>query len=170
MKKYLFTIFTMLFVFGVTAFADKHDIAGNIAVLDFNKVLMSSPQLEAAKTELKNKFDPRGKELEATQKKFQENIQAFSKNSPTMKAEDKKAAEQKLKDEQEKLQDMQSKFQNDLGKAQNDAMQKIMKKMEEIVTKVAKDKKFDLVIAKSSIAYSKPELDITEEVISQVKK
>lgn len=166
MKRFLLTISTIaLFVFGAAAFADM-----KIGVLDLNKVMMESPQVEAAKTKLKAKFDAREKEIIAAQKAFQSDIEKFNKESPTMKADAQKAAQQKIVDQQKKLQEAQAKFQNDLNIAQSEALKEIVKKIESIVNKMAVDKKFDLIVAKASTAYNKPELEITSEVISQMKK
>jgi outer membrane protein len=166
MKKFLLAVTAVtLFLFGTVVFADM-----KIAVLDLNKVMMGSPQLDAAKTKLKGKFDVREKELVAAQKSFQSDIEAFNKNGPTMKADEQKTAQQKIIDQQKKLQDMQTKFQNDLNVAQNDAMQNIVKKIEEIVKGIAADKKFDLILAKAGVAFNKPEFEITDDVIKQMKK
>ena len=67
------------------------------------------------------------------------------------------------------MQEMQAKFQKDATTAQNDTMNNILKKVEDVINKIAADQKFDLVIAKTSVPYSKKELDITDEVIKQVK-
>lgn len=166
MKKFLFIISSIvLFSFGTVACAHT-----SMAILDLNKVMMDSPQLEVAKNKLKKQFDAREKELMAIQKTFQTDIEAFNKNSATMKEGDKKVTQQKIMDQQKKLQDMQTKFQNDLNTAQNDAMQNIVKAVEGIVKKIATDKKLDVVFAKAGTAYNKPELEITDDVIKQMKK
>ena len=166
MKRFLVNFSAVvLFVFGATVFADM-----KIGVLDLNKVMMDSPQVEAAKAKLKSKFDAREKEMVASQKAFQADIEKFNKESPTMKADAQKAAQQKIIEQQKKLQDAQSKFQNDLNTAQNEELKGIVKKIEGIVNKMAADKKFDLIVAKAGTAYNKPELEITSDVIAQMKK
>jgi len=166
MRKILLAASTMIFLMlGSAVFAET-----KIGVIDYEKVVVGSPQLVAAKADLKKKFDPREKEISEAQKKFQSDIEAFSKNGPTMKADDQKAAQQKIMDQQKKLQEMQTKFQNDATTAQNNTMRDILKKIEDIVNKIATGKNLDLVIAKNSVPYSKKELDITDEVIKQIKK
>ncbi|CAL7961988.1 outer membrane protein [Gammaproteobacteria bacterium] len=166
MKKFLITMSVVaLFAFGTQAFADM-----KIGVLDLNKVMMDSPQLEIAKKALKGKFDVREKEMLAAQKAFQVDIEAFNKNSPTMKANDQKAAQQKIISQQKDLQEKQTKFQKDLSDEQNSAMKDIVKKIEGIVNNIAVSKKFDLIVAKAATAYNKPELEITDEVVKQMKK
>jgi outer membrane protein len=165
MKKFLIAASTVvLFVFGSTVFADLR-----IGVLDLNKVMMDSPQLAAAKTKLKNDFDKREKDILSAQQAFQKAVEEFSKNSATMKDADKKAAQDKIVAQQKKLQEDQTKFQNDLNTAQGAAMKDIVKKIEGIVNGIASAKKFDLILAKAGTAFNKPELEITNEVIKQMK-
>jgi outer membrane protein len=166
MKKLLLVVSAIsLFVFGTVAFAEM-----KIAVLDLNKVMMDSPQLETAKTKLKSRFDKREKGILKAQKAFQSDIEKFNKESPTMKDDAQKAAQQKIIDQQKNLQDMQTKFQNDLNAAQGVVMKDIVTKIEGLVKKIAEDKKFDLILAKAGTAYSKPGLEITAEVIKRMKK
>ena len=159
--------------FGAAVFAAKSvdkNVGTKIGVIDLNKILMDSPQVNKAKDRLKKKFEKEEKKITKAQKKFQSTIEKFNKNGPTMKAEDKKKEEKKIIDEQTKLQKMQAKFQQDVGEAQNKAMKDILKKVEDVVNKTSKKKNLDIVITKASLAYNKPELEITEEVIKQLKK
>lgn len=166
MRKILLVVTTMVVVmFSTAAMAET-----KIGVIDLNKILLESPQLTTAKADLKKKFDGREKELLDAQKKFQGDIEGFNKNSTTMKEDAKKEAQDKIIGQQKKLQDLQTKFQNDLTTAQNDIMRDILKKVESIVNKTAEDKKLDLVITKISTAYNKKELEITDDVIKQMKK
>lgn len=166
MKKFLIAMSTVvLFVFGSTAFADL-----KIGVLDLNKVMMDSPQLAAAKAKLKSDFDKREKDILSAQQVFQKAVEDFSKNSATMKDADKKAAQDKIVAQQKKLQEDQAKFQNDLNTAQGTAMKDIVKKIEGIVNGIADKQKFDLILAKAGTAFNKPGLEITKDVIDQMKK
>ncbi|MEI8054748.1 MAG: OmpH family outer membrane protein [bacterium] len=166
MKKFLITMSAVvLFVFGMQAFADM-----KVGVLDWNKVMTDTPQVEVARKVLKEKFEKRDKEMLAAQKAFQADIEAFNKNGPTMKADDQKAAQQKIINKQKELQDKQAKLQKDLSDEHNKVMKDIMSKVEGVVSKVAADKKLDLVITKQATLYSKSELDVTSEVIKQMKK
>ncbi|MDR1057506.1 MAG: OmpH family outer membrane protein [Coxiellaceae bacterium] len=144
--------------------------AAKIGVLDLNKVLLDSPQLAEAKTKFKKKFEAREKELDEAQKKFRGAIETFSKNSPTMKSDVQKEEQQKIIEQQKKLQEMQAKFQEEATIAQSNLMKDIVKKVEDVVDKVAGEKNLDLVIAKASLAYSKKELEITDEVSKRLKK
>ena len=188
MKKILLVVSASIFLlFGAHIFAvEKNDVkAGTkMGVIDLNKILMESPQLKKAKVDLKKKFDAEEKKMMADQKKFQDMIKDFQKlseenrkNGPTMTPTQKKEAGKKESDkqeeivkEQQRLQKMQAKFQEDIGKAQNDVMQGILKNVENIVKKTAQAKNFDMVVTKTSVAYNKEELDITSDIIKELKK
>jgi outer membrane protein len=166
MKKFLLVIFAAtLFIFGTAAFAEL-----KIAVVDMNKVMMESPQFKAAERDFKSKFNSREKTIVDAQKSFQKDIEDFNKNGPTMKVEDQKATQKKIIDQQKKLQQMQADFQKDVNVAQNKAMKDIVSKIEAVIKKVATDKKVDIIFEKIGVRYSKPEFDVTDEVIKQMKK
>lgn len=154
-----------LFAFTNSAMADT-----KIGIIDLSKILAESSQVNDAKAQLKKQFDGRGQEIATAQKALKTDIEAYNKNSPTMKADASKAAQQKIMDEQKKLQEMEASFQNDVTAAQNKAMEKIMNDIQDVVKKVATEEKFDLVLTKMSAAYNNPSLEITDKVIKAMKK
>lgn len=165
MKKSLLVLLASTsLMLGSSAFAET-----KIGVVDFNKALLESPQLADAKNKLKKQFDAREKEITEAQKKFQASIEAFNKNSPTMKADAKEAEQRKIMEQQKKVQEMQEKFQKDVNETQTKVMNGIVDKIQSIVDKVANDNKLDLVIVKASAPYSKKELEVTDAVIKQLK-
>lgn len=165
MKKSLLVLLASTgLMFGSSAFAET-----KIGVVDFNKALLESPQLADAKNKLKKQFDAREKEIAEAQKKFQASIEAFNKNSPTMKADAKEAEQRKIMEQQKKVQEMQEKFQKDVNETQTKVMNGIVDKIQSIVDKVANDNKLDLIIVKASAPYSKKELEVTDAVIKQLK-
>jgi outer membrane protein len=166
-KLVLLSTVVALGISATAAFAEM-----KIAVLDLNKVISSDPQVTTLQNDLKKKFDPRSQEIVAAQKKMQADIDAYNKDNSggKLKGADLKQAQQKIIDEQKKVQDLQNAFQKDLVAEQNKSMQVVLKKVEDAVTKIAQDQKFDLVITKVSTAYSDPKLEITDQVVAAIKK
>lgn len=166
MKKIALTIASVaLFLVANSALAEM-----KIAVVDLSKALADAPQVAEAKAQLKKQFDPRQDEIVAAQKKLRTELDDYNKNSPTMKADAAKAAQQKIVDDQKKLQDLETNFQNDVSNVQNQKMQVILKHVEELVNNLAAKGKYDLVLTKMSAAYSNPKLDITDDLIKELKK
>lgn len=185
MKKFLFTVSTVvLFATSGISFADAKPgvkveatpviapVAGSnmkIGVLDTSKIAMNTPQFKAAQDKFKNEIDALEKEKLNAQKSLQSDIEAFQKNSPTMKADAKQAAQQKIIDQQKKMQEKLGKRQDEISASQNKEMQALSKKVEGVVNAVAAEEKLDLVIIKAATAFSKPEIDITDKVIKKMK-
>lgn len=166
MKKILIAISTMAFLtMGCLAFAET-----KIAVVDYEKLIVGSKDLESAKQSLKTKFEKREKDIKKAEQQFQKDVEKFSKESPTMKADEQKKEQQKIIAQQKKLQDMQAAFQKDINEAQRKTMDTIFKKIGTIISKTAISKKIDLVVTKASVAYNKDSLDITSDVLKNLKK
>lgn len=165
MRKSLLLTTAAALIFSAGAFADM-----KIGVLDLNKVMMSSPQVSSLQAQLKKQFDPRGQEITKMEKSIQGDIDKYNKDSPHMKSDELKKAQDKIIAEQKSLQDLQGNFQRDLMAAQNQSMQTILQKVETVTKTVAENNKLDLIMLKVSVAYSDPKLDVTDQVIAEMKK
>lgn len=166
MKK-IVLFFSALLMFGFSSLS-LADI--KISILDVNKVLTSLPQLKVIQTELKKKFDPRGQEVVNLQNAFRGDLDKYRQNSTNLQGEALKKEQQKIIDENRKLQETRVSLQRDLVAEQNQAVMPILQQIEGVVGKIAKDQKIDLVITKASTAYSNPQFDITDQVITEMKK
>ena len=162
MKK-LICILSLLFVSSV--WADN-----KVGVVDIQKVLATAPQVAAAKTKLQNQFDPQSKEIATLQKQLQGDIEKYTKDSAVMKEKEKKDLQDKVTAEQKKLRDLEVGFQQNLVNAQNQSMQDILKQIQDTVEGIAKKQKYDLVLVKGAVLYNNSDFDITEPVITALKK
>jgi len=139
-------------------------------VVDVNGLLASIPQVKAIQDNIKNQFDVRSKEVIDLQKSFLDNIKTYRQTSGSMDKEALKKEQQKLVDENKKLEEMQVNFQRDLVTAQNEALRPILKQIDDIVHKIAKEQNFDMIIAKTSTLYYKSQFEITDQVIAEMVK
>ncbi|MBU0744001.1 MAG: OmpH family outer membrane protein [Gammaproteobacteria bacterium] len=139
-------------------------------VLDVNKMLASLPQIKTMQADLKTKFDPKGKELVGLQNTFRSDLDKYKQNNTILKGEELKKEQQKIIDEGKKLQEAKLALQRDLTSSQNQELRPILKQVEQVVTKISKDQKIDLVITKTSTAYNNPKFEITDQVITEMKK
>lgn len=165
MKKVLLLIAAGLLLTANAAFADV-----KFGVLDLNKVLSNDPQVTLLQDQLKKQFEPRNQEIVTAQKTLQNDIDKYNKESNKLKGNDVKKNQDKIIGEQKKLQELQASFQHDLTDAQNKSMQTILKRVETVVNKIAADQKYDLVVTKVSTVYNDPKLEITDKVVTELKK
>ncbi len=164
-KVVLFIVVLSMFSFSSFSFAEL-----KISVLDVNRVLASLSQLKEIQADLKKKFDPRGQELVNLQNTLRNDLDKYRQSSASIKGEDLKKEQQKIIDKNKKLQDVRASLQRDLVEAQKQAITPILKQVESVVGKIAKDQKIDLVVNKANTTYVNPQLDITDQVVAEMKK
>lgn len=141
-----------------------------IGVLDVNKVLTSVPQVKKMQTDLKKEFDPRGNEIVKMQNAFVADIDKYRKSNVNKKGDELLKEQQKLIEENRKLQEARVNFQRDLVTTQNRALGPILRQVETVVEKIAKEKKLNLVLTKMSTVYSEAQFEITDQVIAEMGK
>jgi len=168
MKKLLVTICSLaVFCFGSSIFADT-----KIGVLDLNKVMKNSPQVTATQAALKQQFEPRSKDIMAKQEALKKEIADFNARNGNKARLD--ASQQKVKNdiigEEKSLRDSAVNFQKDLAAEQNKQMKVVLDKIQNVVNQVAHDKQLNLVVTKISTAYNDANLEITDDVIAELKK
>jgi outer membrane protein len=168
MKKLLLSLLPVvgLFLFGSSAMAA--DL--KIGVVDVRLVLQKSPQMAVSNSELQREFKPRETEVIDAQKTLQADAEKLNRNAASMSQDDRNKAQEKLLEERTKLQTLASSFQKDLANAQNQAMQKLLTKVGNIVSGIAKENKYDIVLQRDSVPYAKPDMDITNQVIQGMLK
>lgn len=165
MKKLLLALIGSGLVFSVTGFAANL----NVGVVNFQQVLASSPSVAAASKNLKKQFQPQQDKLVAQQKQLKASMDKLKKDGSVMQAQDKKNLQDQIGKQQAALYQMSQQYQQKVMQAQQAQMKKIIDRLDNIVTKIAHQKNLDLVLAKNTIAYAKPDLDITQDVIKAAK-
>lgn len=165
MKKIALFVGAVAMLVGASAFADT-----KIGVIDLQKILATSPQVAAARDQMKAKYEPSKKEITAAQKTLQSDFEKLSKNKAVMKDDERKNLEAKIDDEQKKLRTMASDFEQKFNEDEEKTMQAVTKQIQSVVDKFAQDQKFDLILAKGATAYNKDDLDVTDQVIAALKK
>lgn len=167
MKKVVVLLASVFTVF-VSAAAYADDM--KIGVVDVRQVLQKSPQVAQMQAKLQQEFGARDKQIQQAQQQLQANVEKLNRDGSVMSANDRNALIKSTQTEQQNLRSMQMEFQKDVYAKQNAAMQTILGQVQEVVTKVAKEKGLTLVLSKEAVAYANNDTDITSEVISQVDK
>ncbi len=156
----------------VSAQAASHvskNIAGHIGVVDMQKVLKDTPQVQHIRADMKKQFEPQVKKIKSLQAKLTDKIQAYKKNLATMSDADKKKNQSSIVALQKQYQSAQATFQTAYMKVQKTALAGLMKQVQGVISSVAKKDKLQLVIAKTAVAYAADDLDVTDAVISGLK-
>lgn len=142
--------------------------ATRIGIVDVRQVLQKIPQVTTAQKKLQEEFAGRSKEIQTVAMQLQQDVAKLNRDGAVMSAKDKDALTKKAQAEQQNLNNLRMSLQRDVYAKQNEAMQKILDQMQGVITKIAQQKGLNLVLAKEAVAYASNELDITNDVVSQM--
>ena len=136
-----------------------------IGVVNYSKLMQESPQAKAAQDALRGEFAGKQKELQTQQQSLKSKEDSLQRDSATMTADQRTAAERDLRDGNRELQLKVQQYQDDFNARQNEELSKLQKTLVEEVQNFAQGKKFDLVLA-DGVIFASPVLDITPQVLS----
>jgi len=136
-----------------------------IGVVNYSKLMQESPQAKAAQDALRGEFAGKQKELQTQQQTLKSKEDSLQRDSATMTADQRTAAERDLRDGNRELQLKVQQYQDDFNARQNEELSKLQKTLVEEVQNYAQGQKFDLVLA-DGVIFASPVLDITPQVLS----
>lgn len=139
-----------------------------VAVIRSSDVVQNSPQYRAAETQIKDEFDKRKTALDAQAKQLAEDIQNYKKNADVMTPDDREKKENELITKQNDLKYQQGKFQQDFQVRDRQMTQKLMSQIKDVITTLAKQKGYDLVL-QDPVYAGGAAVDITDEVLKRLK-
>lgn len=168
MKKALALISSVLLIGGTQAYAA--DATQSIAVVNVQQVFQQSPKIAELNKKLQSQFKPRQDKLVAAQKNLQDELDKFKKESPTMSQKDKDALQKKIVDDQSNLAKEASAFQQDLSKEQSKIMKSVLADLNQIISSLAKQSSYSLVLDSQAVIYANDSADITKQVSKEFDK
>ena len=160
-KKVIFTA-TIILSFVSSAFAA--DI--KIGVFDERLVVSKAPQLELIDAKLQKQFADRLDEIKALQDKGKTKQEQGQRDAVTMTEAQGIQLERELKEIGATLQTKNKNLQEDFQRAKQGELTKIRIKIQQIVTKIASEENFDVVLRIESVVFRKEAIDISDKVIT----
>lgn len=154
----------LIYVGNVSAAALK------IGVVDRATLLQKSPQAQAATKVMEQKFGSRGKELVAQQNKIKDLQDQINRNGAVMSASQLQSLENKLDSLQQDFRSKQDDFQADVNSQRNQELSELQAAIDEAAQKFAKAQNYNLIIDKGVTYYADNTVDVTDQVLSQMKK
>jgi outer membrane protein len=136
-----------------------------IGVVNYAKLMQESPQAKAAQDQLRGEFAGKQKDLQSQQQALKSKEDSLQRDSATMTADQRSAAERDLRDGNRELQLKVQQYQDDFNARQNEELSKLQKTLVEEVQNYAQGQKFDLVLA-DGVIFASPVFDITQQVLS----
>lgn len=134
-----------------------------IGFVNVQRLLIESPQANAANRALENEFAPRQRDLLAKQKAFKDRADKFQKDGAVMGADERRNAENDLRKDERELQRQVEELREDLNNRKNEELGKLRVNVLRQIEGFAKQGGYDLIV--SDGLYVNPSLDVTSQVL-----
>lgn len=141
-----------------------------LAVVDMQVILQKAPQINKINNALTRQFKGRQDSIVRAQNELQKEADNLQKNAAVMQADKRSNLENKLMIDRNNVNSMIAAFQKDLSKQQSESLHSFSQQLDGVVSKVAAQSGYDVVIQKGSTLYAKNNLDITQQVLDALKR
>ncbi len=156
-------ILLALFSAGVNA-------AGKTAFINSKILLEESPQAIAANSELQKQFGDREQSLRKLAQDIQQMEKTYKTDSAVMSDEQKKKAEDNIIQKKRRFQFEQQSLKEDLQAKQKELLRKVQVSIKAIIQAYGSDNGYDFIFTDASIAYASDSVNITEQILNELKK
>lgn len=164
------TFIAPLCLVGALALAPVSAFAAEIVTINIQSILADSSAAKDAKSQIDAKRNQYQNELKKIEEKLRKEDQTLAEQrsllSPEALEGKKREFAQQVTNAQKEVQEKRER----LGEAYNDAVGDIQGAVMKIVADMAKQRGFKVVIPTNNLVYATPDLDITQEVLTQLNK
>lgn len=156
-----------LTLFTAQAFAEV-----KLGFIDMQKAIQETKEGKAAKKQLEGDFNKKKAELEKKEGELKKKFEDFEKKALALSNEVKAKQQQELQMEMQKHQQLVAKSQMEIQKKERDLTEPIVKKVQGIIAKIAKDEGYTAILEKSEqlVLFAQPNIDLTDRVVKEANK
>ncbi len=144
--------------------------AGKTAFINSKVLLEESPQAIAANTELQKQFGEREQSLRKLAQEIQQMEKTYKTDSAVMSAEQKQKAENNIIQNKRRFQFEQQSLKEDLQGKQRELLQKVQVSIKKTIKDYGDKNGYDFIFTDASIAYASDAVNITEDILKELKK
>ena len=164
------SIRTFLVCAGVLFAAQSSPAQLKVGVINLQRAVLESDDIQKASAALEAKYRPRQQEVEKLQRdiqSIQQQLQTGSgKLTPQAEADLTAQGQRKQRELQRTGEDLQA----DVERERNEILGKATQRMHDVVQKLADEKSLDMVVDTSSVLVFKPALEITNDALAAYNK
>jgi outer membrane protein len=140
-----------------------------IAVVDFQKLAVESPQGKAVQESIRAEFAPRQRTLAAQEQALKSREDKYQKDSATMTEDQRVRAEKELRDSARDFERSKAEAQDDFNARRNEALSRLQRTIIEEVRTYGKSQNYDLILDQGGVIYNASAADITPAVLSALQ-
>ncbi len=144
--------------------------AGKTAFINSKVLLEESPQAVAANAELQKQFGEREQSLRKLAQEIQQMEKTYKTDSAVMSDEQKKKAEDNIIQNKRRFQFEQQSLKEDLQAKQRELLQKVQVSIKQTIQVYGDKNGYDFIFTDASIAYASDAVNITEEILKELKE
>lgn len=139
-----------------------------IAYVNGARLAAEVPQRSVEDEKLKGAFEKRSEQLKKKFDAFQEKGEKFRKDKVLLSQEKQAERLKELREEELALLKERQEFEREFSQSRNEGINRLEDLISEVIADVAKEKGVDIVL--QQVVYATDDIDITDEVIAQLKK
>lgn len=152
---------------GLTGPAAADDIT--IAVIDPNRIVEESPQYEEARRMLGSEVKDREAEVLDQQEDLDRLTEKLERDGALMSEEEMQRLQNDIRARKRRLRYAKAELQEDFALRQTELRTKLVKQVEEVVQRIAKEKGIDVILSEGLVYFS-DRVDISGEVVERLKR
>ncbi|MCJ8315605.1 OmpH family outer membrane protein [Idiomarina sp.] len=149
-------------------FAGAAQAQQKIGVVDMMNVFQQLPQREQISEKLQNEFQDRFEEMRQLEQKVQELRQKQERDASIMSEAEKTQLARELEQTISQAQLKSKALQEDTRARQNEERNKLLAKVEGVITDIAEEEGYDVVLQRNAVAYMKADNDLSDEVVEKM--
>ena len=166
MKRILISIVTLLML-AISTASFAADV--KIGVVNIDMVLQQSPLAMSYNEKISKEFKPRQDALNAAQKKLQTSLDQLTYSGFQMSTDERNKLRNSINDEKREFDTLNASLQQDLQAMQNKYTQELLGKLGSVINKIAETGGYSIIQTNANVLYLNTAVDITAEVIKQLK-
>ena len=144
--------------------------AGKSAFINTKILLEKSPQAIAANNRLQKQFGDRDQSLRKLAQDIQKMENTYKNDSAIMSSEQKKKAEDNINQNKRRFQFEQQSLKDDLQAEQRELLKKLQISIKKVIEAYGQTHGYDFIFTDASIAYASDAVNITDDIIKELKK
>lgn len=133
------------------------------------RVSSESPQAEAARRKLEQEFAPRDQELVEMQKELQKMEERLNRDAAIMSEGERRKLEREVVERKREIRRAQEAFREDFNIRRNEELGNLQRRIVDTITRVAKERGFDLVVS-DGVIFASDRIDITNVIIERLQQ
>ncbi|MGQ7274440.1 OmpH family outer membrane protein [Marinobacter sp. V034] len=163
MKKLILAV--MAIVIAAPALADT-----NIGVVDLRRALFSSDSAQVFSKKLQSEFSDDEAKVRDAQEEARKLKERLEKDGAMMNETERNELGSKFKEKVQEFNYLKQRLDSSVNGRKQAFLEEARPKVDEAVKALLKEHDLDLVLPSEAVVYSKPDMDLTEELIKKLNK